>query len=715
MEEVINRRLAAAPKVYNTYHPKPYEIKKGDFYVAVDGSDANPGTFEQPFATIEAAKQAIRKLKETKGLPEGGITVCIKAGVYETEGVKLEACDSGEESKPIVYRAYGDGPVTLDGGLKIKAEDLVPVTGAARERIPQEARDHVLCVDLNAVYGLTKEDIGPLYAPSEFPQGQPEDLVAGKHCELYFNMERMAIARYPNGFGNYIEVAGIYDENDPNDVFYVEKQKRGKGHFIIDQQAIDRAKRWQQPEKAWVQGYFRLDYGDQCTPVEKIDLETGEVVVTYVNPQNYRVGAPFCFYNVLEELDAPGEWYLDRDTCVMYLYPLGDVKTADIRLAYKYVKFFDIQADYITLEGLTMKDTKDTAITVNANHFNMTRCNIYDTSRSGIIGDGFYASITECEIAHIGVDGINYHGGIKETLTYGHIVVDNNCVHDFGEVKRACQYGIAVSGQGNRISHNEIYNSSTYGMGYSGNDNIIEYNVIHDVVTEADDVSAIYFGSSWTSRGNVLRYNCIYNLGGDKHYPDGIYWDDGLSGQTGYGNILVNVPKHAFMCGGGNENRIFNNLIVNPCMGPFRYDQRARDGYLNDGWFRGGVANKQGFLWEILRSTPYQNELWTAKYPILSQFNEDADPDDPHFPCNPAYSQITGNVVAGEYYEKDDVLIDEAVYKYSNISRNVYTKTIDEACFVDAANGDYRFRKDSPVWEQLPLWTEIPFDKMGRY
>lgn len=53
MEEVINRRLAAAPKVYNTYHPKPYEIKKGDFYVAVDGSDANQVPLSSPLPPLK--------------------------------------------------------------------------------------------------------------------------------------------------------------------------------------------------------------------------------------------------------------------------------------------------------------------------------------------------------------------------------------------------------------------------------------------------------------------------------------------------------------------------------------------------------------------------------------------------------------------------------------------------------------------------------------
>ena len=50
------------------------------FYVAPDGADSNAGTFEQPFATLERARDAVRRLKEESGLPEGGVTVYLRGG-----------------------------------------------------------------------------------------------------------------------------------------------------------------------------------------------------------------------------------------------------------------------------------------------------------------------------------------------------------------------------------------------------------------------------------------------------------------------------------------------------------------------------------------------------------------------------------------------------------------------------------------------------------
>ena len=53
------------------------------FHVATAGVDTNTGTIEQPFATLERAREAIRELKKPSGgLPAGGATVYLRGGVY---------------------------------------------------------------------------------------------------------------------------------------------------------------------------------------------------------------------------------------------------------------------------------------------------------------------------------------------------------------------------------------------------------------------------------------------------------------------------------------------------------------------------------------------------------------------------------------------------------------------------------------------------------
>ena len=48
-----------------------------ELYVALDGSDSNPGTIEKPFATLEGARDSIREIKRSQPFLSEGATVYI--------------------------------------------------------------------------------------------------------------------------------------------------------------------------------------------------------------------------------------------------------------------------------------------------------------------------------------------------------------------------------------------------------------------------------------------------------------------------------------------------------------------------------------------------------------------------------------------------------------------------------------------------------------
>ena len=126
-------------------------------HVATNGSDTATGTAQDPLATLEGARDAIRALPP--GERHDGITVLVHGGVYpRRESFVLTEADSGTPEAPVRYEAAPGEEVRLSGGCIIKT--FTPVTDPAiLERLVPETRVHVLQADLRA-HGI--EDFGRL-------------------------------------------------------------------------------------------------------------------------------------------------------------------------------------------------------------------------------------------------------------------------------------------------------------------------------------------------------------------------------------------------------------------------------------------------------------------------------------------------------------------------------------------------------------------------
>lgn len=79
-------------------------------YVAPNGSDVNPGTIDQPFATVQAALST---------LPVGlGGEIRLRGGSYQLqEPIRVSDNEGGTASNPLVIRSYQDERVRLDGAV----------------------------------------------------------------------------------------------------------------------------------------------------------------------------------------------------------------------------------------------------------------------------------------------------------------------------------------------------------------------------------------------------------------------------------------------------------------------------------------------------------------------------------------------------------------------------------------------------------------------
>jgi hypothetical protein len=85
------------------------------YVVAPNGNDDNPGTEEQPWATLKKAAASVNP----------GDTVLIKAGAY-SGAPTWQVRRAGRAGSPITYRAFGDGEV------RISASSVLPADGWKR-------------------------------------------------------------------------------------------------------------------------------------------------------------------------------------------------------------------------------------------------------------------------------------------------------------------------------------------------------------------------------------------------------------------------------------------------------------------------------------------------------------------------------------------------------------------------------------------------------
>ena len=88
-------------------------------YVSPTGDDANIGSLEAPFATIEKAKLAIRELSAEER--EKNITIYLRGGTHiVSETVIFGLEDSGNEGTTISYEAYMDETPIISSGISVQ-------------------------------------------------------------------------------------------------------------------------------------------------------------------------------------------------------------------------------------------------------------------------------------------------------------------------------------------------------------------------------------------------------------------------------------------------------------------------------------------------------------------------------------------------------------------------------------------------------------------
>lgn len=660
------------------------------YYVSKAGCDNNNGTKDAPFKTIEKAQALARENKNS--------TVYVLEGEYKNSLV-LDERDSG--TKYIGINA------TLTGGVSVPFCETEALPEEIKDRLNTEAKEKVRAIDIKK-YGLSLEDFGEIYAIGAYHTADKYDNgKIGKNFEVFSGGKRMHIARYPDE--GYLKLEEVLDNGDvgefPNQNYWegwAERRNHYGGCYIVTREVNYRMQNWKNPENVWIFGYFMHDWADASTPV-KINTVNRCIYPEYVARFGCKKDAEFYFYNILEELDAPGEFFLDREREMLYVYPYNEGDLIEFSLTERPLVEIN-GGENITIEGFAFKCARDSAVIVKGNDCIIKNNIIKNVSDHGIILEGYRNRAENNEITRTGKAGIHLIGGDRNTLTPGENVAFNNYIHHYSEVYKTYQPGVQLSGVGNICSHNEICFCPHLAVLYDGNDHLIEYNNIHDAVLYSADAGAIYTGRDWAGYGTVIRYNIIRDIGNERLRPDAIYWDDAHSGQTAYGNIIINAKKYGFQIGGGRDNAAINNIIIGETDVPLRFDDRTYDGFFKDGWYRAGVNNPDGEQWRILKRVPYKSEIWAKKYPSLAKLSDDFNnTEDINFPVYPAGNVVENNIIVNSRAFVGEIM--EASMKYSSVKNNNAYKSVEDIGF------DMETLKFKVQPENFP---EIPVDEIGR-
>ena len=692
-------------------------VMNADLYIAPDGSDNNDGSFDHPLATVEKARDLVRAMDKAG---KDGITVALKAGEYPIKHIGFTAEDGGTESCPVTYCAYGDGEVILNGGLMLTASDFSAVTDEAmRSRLADGAKDAVVCADLTK-HGLTAADWGLLMPTGGHTADKYDDYTPGPAaCELFFNGKQMTLARYPNdanlkvveiiqqGYG--LESAESNHAQNPD---WETMRNPQTTIFSVDKKTADRINAYASLDDVWIWEALIHEFAQSTVPLKTFDYENRTIEQKYVSRYGAVAGSSYRIFNVPEELDLPGEWYLDRETGMLYLYPDGDLNGAEISLTVATEDLITVtDAAYLRFENLTVRGSRGAGVVLRGNDITVSGCRVSEVSGIGVFADGYRNTVIGCEIVNTGSSGVSVTGGDRPTLTSGENRVENNLIRGAGFLESG--HGITLSGVGTVCAHNEVCDSPAAGIAYWGNNIIVEYNVLHDVELYTDDGAAIYTGRRWDCGGGVVRYNVMYNLGDAEHTPNGIYFDDGVAGQTAYGNLIVNAKGNGFLIGGGRDHNVYGNILVN-CHTPISYDDRSREAILDpSSWFQ---HSKEGMdMQQNLEAMPWRSALWQQAYPYTAEWVLDySDTENPNFIPNPTNSHINGNLIV--QYAGSLGNIAESVERFSDISGNaVYKMNAMKKLFVDPDNGDYTLRSDAPMFDEIPDFEPIPIGEIGRY
>jgi hypothetical protein len=521
-----------------------------EIYIATNGNDANPGTLAQPLATVQAAQTNVRALIQA-GLTEP-VDVILRAGTYYLDNpLELRPEDSGTADFPITWRAATNETVVLSGGRAI-----------TNTWTTADGTNWV--VD---VHGVTN---------------------GWNFRQLIVNGTRATRARYPNA-----------DEANP----FLYATGGGMDHVIINPAMVKVS--WGAATDAQINMVPQSRFFNQWNTVTNVDTVAGRIDIA--DSERHRTidsGSWFWIEGVQEEMDQPGEWFLDRAAGQLHYMPETGVDPNDLEIIAPYLNRIvnargDVDAgthvEHVHFKGLEFRHTTFSLGHIEARTHTDAAIMFESTTDS---------SVSNCHFENIGGYALWLHldsqrnvfhhntvlhsGGGGALLTGARFAyMDDTKIYTPGEAAskvapilneithntvehcgRIRYYGGGVHldsrpfsmsmAPGNLIAHNHFNDLSRNGIFAFRNQggNVVEYNHIHDAMQTTVDGACIHFATmNHLNAPNYILNNWLYDIWGYeqkpngtpvRHLANGVFLDWDTSNTTVKDNWVYNSGGQAF-------------------------------------------------------------------------------------------------------------------------------------------------------------------------
>lgn len=715
-------------------------------YVSPNGDDDADGSLQTPLRTLEGARDMIRDMKSS-GLPAGGVTVNLRGGTYSLveQSFELTEEDSGTAESPIVYQSYPGETAVISGSVQADGAHFEPVSDQAiLDRLPEESRDHVLVYDVTERLGISSFSPIPKNG-----YGWPDQSAA---LSISVDGEAQTLARYPNT--GFINISSVQDKGfvprshmtNPDGTCPECTKLYGGGNRIpctigeenwINQPGGvwtvnnlgSKYDLWSQESDIWMSGYFCWAYADDNVALKSLEKSGSGLKMSAKQPSRYGVGGgdsqKFYVYNLLCEIDVPGEWYLDRETGKLYLYPEKDLSGSTVELSMMGESFIRAEnVQYVQFKNLEVTKGNSHGIElVNCHHTLVAGCSFTDLGQRAVVvgtissayenintgaNGGSDNTIESCDIKRTGQGGVYLGGGNRFTLTPGNNCVKNCDFEDFSVTKRTYSPAVAIVGCGNTVYRNKMYNAPHMAISYDGNDHTIFGNEIFNVCTETSDVGAIYSVRTWSYRGVEIKNNYIHDLttsGGTGSAA--VYVDDMTSGALITNNLFVNISGYTALMGGGRDNHFQNNVQINSGANGkgIHHDNRGEGWAMN----AGSVPDGNNYAeWAALKSDErFDESVWREKYPELMDMSLRTE--------TRSYGGKTYEACVDALMPEDAVITDNVLVGVANPLGNISARvkelgTVEDNTtfpagtdigFVNADGQNFEVRADSKIKELL--------------